>query len=150
MDMEQNIAEAKAGVKKESRIDLLVRIRELEMHLANEEAEHAQTKADLHDVRELLAVEQKESELYIEQLKSQLAEQQSHTQKLEKELKDKTASNTWVEQAKKRAEDELELAHSAFDAIPGALPRTDESASYGKQSKSLMVRLVAYIATRSH
>lgn len=68
----------------------------------------------------------------------------------DKKLKEKEDSSRWMNEARTKAENELEQAHAVLDSIPGAPSRTyeDKSSSYASEkSRNVVTRLAgAFLA----
>lgn len=68
----------------------------------------------------------------------------------DKKLKEKDDINRWANEARTKAENELEQAHAVLDSVPGAPARTyeDKSSSYSSEkSRNVVTRLAgAFLA----
>lgn len=125
-----------------------VRVKELEIQLAVVQRDLEACKG------ELLAAATANAEL-AESFRSfegtsteTITELRKYQEKLQKDLDSANNMQKYYQNLSETAKKELEAAHTMLDDLPGALPRKDDSAEYGKQDKPLAARILHYIVTK--
>lgn len=124
------------------------RAKELEIELAVAQRDLEACKGELLGVTTANA-ELAESFRNLERTSAEtISEHCKHQEKLQKDLDSANSMQKYYQSIAETAKKELEAAHTLFDDLPGALPRKDDSAEYGKQEKPLAARVLHYIVTK--
>lgn len=71
-------------------------------------------------------------------------------EKLEADLKQAQSLQSMYSNNASKAQKELSEVHDLLNNLPGTLPEKDESAVYGKQEKSLAIRLTHYLIMKGN